>query len=99
MRGAPVGVLEGYGARRLGGGCGGGGSRATGHPVRDDRERRGRARRRAMAPVRGAAPPLLGHGSEGRRISLQAQHFLWRCCFARGEAESGMEREERGRGI
>jgi hypothetical protein len=43
MRGALVGVLEGYGARRLGG-CGGGGSPATGHPVRDDRERRGRAR-------------------------------------------------------
>ena len=98
MRGAPVGVLEGYGARRLGGGCGGGGSRATGHPVRDDRERRGRARRRAMAPVRGAAPPLVGHGLEGWRISSLAL-LVHSCCFARGEAESGMEREERGRGI
>lgn len=64
MRGAPVGVLEGYGARRLGGrGGGGGSSPATGHPVRDhERRARGRARRRAMAPVRGATPPLVGHG-------------------------------------
>jgi len=97
MRGAPVGVLEGYGARRLGG-CGRRGSPATGHPVRD-RERRGRARRRAMAPaVRGAAPPLVGHGLEGWRISSLAL-LVHSCCFARGEAESGMEREERGRGI
>uniref|UniRef100_A0A0A9ARP3 Uncharacterized protein n=1 Tax=Arundo donax TaxID=35708 RepID=A0A0A9ARP3_ARUDO len=39
MRGAPVGVLEGYGACRGLSGCGGGGP-ATGDPVRD-RERRG----------------------------------------------------------
>jgi hypothetical protein len=66
MGGAPVGVLEGYGARRLSGGCGGGGP-AAGHPAARDRERRrrgGRARRRAVTPVRGTLPPLVGHGWE-----------------------------------
>lgn len=68
MGGAPVaGILEGYGARRLSGGCGGGGP-AAGQPAAHDRERRrrrgGRARRRAVTPVRGTIPPLVGHGSE-----------------------------------
>ena len=68
MGGTPVGVLEGYGARRLSGGYGGGGP-AAGQPAARDRERRrrrrgGRARRRAVIPVRGTIPPLVGHGSE-----------------------------------
>jgi hypothetical protein len=56
--GAPVRAMEGYGARRLGG-CRRG-RPATGDPVR--RQRRGPACRRAVVPMRGTTPPLVGHG-------------------------------------
>jgi hypothetical protein len=76
MGGVSVRVLEGYGARRLNG-CGGEGA-AAGHPTRDRERRRrgGRARRRAVTPVRGTAPPLFGHGSDGATENLPGSSIL-----------------------
>lgn len=82
---APAGVLERYGARRLGGGSGGGGRPAAGDPVSCERRRRRGARRRAVAPLR-RTPPLVGHGGEegrNRDGSISpCMSLCLRCCFA-----------------